>query len=420
MVLDSADIERAVCARLLGGTVRLTPRVVAAARQHRVHLLLAASLSCHERAEPEAAELSRELRTAAALDASGERDLRELLEALAADGVDVLLLKGVGLAHTVYSAPHVRPRVDTDFLVRREMIEQAERVFAAAGWTRPTEREVELSAAQRHYTKTGPAGTLQHLDVHWRIANPQRFANALSFDEMRSRAIDIPALGHHARTLGLADALFLACVHRVAHHGDEIQLLWLWDVHLLIQRLSQPDRERFLWLAEREAMGAVCWRSVELGYQYFATTGAPELAVALRERAEGRRERPARFMSNSRLVNVLISDLETLPGWRARASLIAEHVFPSRAYMHSIYPAWPAVLLSFAYGYRIIRGAPKWFARRSSEGTKSPATAHLVVQERTCALRTMTNASGNRRSASTDNPTASASSCSSPGANEWW
>lgn len=362
MDLDSADLERAVCARLCGGGARLTRSAVAAARRHRVHLLLAASLSGDERADPEIADLSRELRTAAALDARCERDLRELLEALAADGVDALLLKGAGLAHAVYSAPHLRPRVDTDLLIRRDMLDQAERVFAAQGWTRPTEREVDLSAAQRHYTKAGPAGALQHLDVHWRIANPQRFANTLSFDELRSRATDIPALGRHARTLGHIDALFLACVHRVAHHSDEIQLLWLWDVHLLIQRLSRPDREQFLWLAGREAMCAVCLRSVELSRHYFATTGARELADGLRERA--RSEPLARFISDSRLVNVLRSDLAMLSGWRARASLIAEHLFPSRAYMHSVYPAWPAVLLPLAYGYRIVRGAPKWFAQR--------------------------------------------------------
>jgi len=359
-----ANVERAVCARLCGGTARLTRSVVAAAKQHRVHLLLAASLSRDERADPETADLSRELWTAAALDARCERDLQELLEALAAEGVDALLLKGVGLAHSVYPAPHVRPRVDTDLLIRRDMLEQAERLFAAEGWTRPIEREVELSAAQRHYVKPGAADTLQHLDVHWRIANPQRFANALSFDEMRSRAIDIPALGGHARTLGHADALFLACVHRIAHHGGEVRLLWLWDVHLLIQRLSRSDRELFRWLTQRESMCAVCSSTIELSGHFFGTPGARELVDELRDRAQACDEPPDRLISDSRLVNVLRSDLAILPGWRARASLLAEHLFPSRAYMRSVYPAWPAVLLPLAYGYRIVRGAPKWFAQR--------------------------------------------------------
>jgi hypothetical protein len=153
-------------------------------------------------------------------------------------------------------------------------------------------------------------------------------------------------------------------VHQVAHHGDEIQLLWVWDVHLLIERLSRPAREQFLRLAEREAMCAVCCRGVELSHHYFATTGARELADQLRKSATARQEPSAGFISDARLVSVLRSDLATLTGWRARASLVGEHIFPSRAYMRSLYPAWPAVLLPFAYGYRFVRGAPKWFARR--------------------------------------------------------
>jgi hypothetical protein len=65
-----------------------------------------------------------------------------------------------------------------------------------------------------------------------------------------------------------------------------------------------------------------------------------------------------------RPVAAVRSDLEHLEGWQRRACYLAEHLFPSRAYMRSMYPAWPRVLLPFAYGYRIARGAPKWFARR--------------------------------------------------------
>jgi hypothetical protein len=63
-------------------------------------------------------------------------------------------------------------------------------------------------------------------------------------------------------------------------------------------------------------------------------------------------------------VTALRSDLESLRGWQNRVSYLAEHLFPSRAYMQSVYPGCPPALLPFAYGYRIARGAPKWFIRR--------------------------------------------------------
>lgn len=66
-------------------------------------------------------------------------------------------------------------------------------------------------------------------------------------------------------------------------------------------------------------------------------------------------------------VDVLWSDVSALPGWRARASLVREHLFPPVAYMRSHYTSWPATALPLAYLQRIVLGAPKWF-RRSGPG----------------------------------------------------
>jgi hypothetical protein len=364
VVAAIAGEERALCERLLGGEGRLTPGLVAAACRHRVHLLMADSLSAEERARPETVELARELRLAAAFDLRSGETISRLLGAFAAAGVDALLMKGAGLAHTVYSASYLRARVDTDVLIEGTALDRADRVLAHEGWHRPTDRDVALTAAQRHYTRSSAHGVLDHIDLHWRIADPLIFAGAFSFVELRSRAIQVPALGPHARTLGLADALLLACVHRVAHHHDEIQLLWLWDIHLLIQRASRADRDAFLALAGRERMCAVCCRGVELSAECFGTPGARDLCHALRQGAAIGAEPSARFIRDSRLVTVLRSDLAAINGWPRRIAFVTEHLFPSRAYVRSMYPGCPSMLLPFAYGYRIARGAPKWFIGR--------------------------------------------------------
>lgn len=358
------DAERALCGRLSGGGGALGTDMIAAAYRHHVHLLLADSLTAEERAAPEAADLIGSLRRAAALEFRSAEAVQHLLEAFAAAGVDALLMKGAGLAHTVYRASHLRVRVDTDILIEHGALDGAERVLADSGWARPVERHVELTAAQHHYSRSRASGVVDHLDLHWRIANPLIFAAALSFAELRSRAIPVPDLGPHARTLAVADALFLACVHRVAHHDDEIQLLWLWDLHVLIQRASPEDREAFVRVAERERMCAVCCRGIELSADCFGTPGARDLAAALSRRAGAGSEPSARFIRDSRPVTVLRADLASLHGWRRRAAYLAEHLFPSRDYMRSVYPSCPSVLLPFAYGYRIARGAPKWFVRR--------------------------------------------------------
>jgi hypothetical protein len=349
--------ERAVCARLLGADTSLTAGVIATARRHRVHLLIAATPQASS--EPDA-DLARELKLAAALDASREQELGRLLHALAADDVDVLLLKGAGLAYTVYPAPHLRPRVDTDLMLRYVSLARAERVLSALGWTRSIEPERELSGAQRHYVKPGPFGTTDHLDVHWKISNPRIFADALAFEELLVRSIDVPPLGASARTLAYADALFLACLHRVAHHDDAVDLLWLWDIHLLAERLTPGERSDFIALAQRESMRTVCCRGLELASQLFGGDRAADLIPELQTIAAPV-EPSARFVGGLRPADVLRTDLASLHGWRDRAALVAEHVFPSPAYLRSIYPRCPSALLPLAYAYRIVRGIPKWF-----------------------------------------------------------
>ena len=359
--------EQAVCRALSGVAEPLTPALLDVAAGHRVHYLLAAGAWRDSHGDLSAA-LQRELRHAAAFDAWREQDLTALLDALAAAGIDALLMKGAALAYMIYDAPHLRVRVDTDLLIRREQLEAAERVLAAQGWWRPPESDFELAAAQRHYEKPAPASRRLHLDVHWRIANPRTFSDALSFDEIGVRAVPVPALGRAARTPGMVDALFLACLHRVAHHDDEVDLLWLWDIHLLVSRLSADDEAAFVALAVRTAMMSVCVRGLELAASAFATQAAATMASRLRAAGDGRPEPASRFLDGARPIATLRADLSSVSGWRTGLRLLGERVVPSRQYMRALYPRWPRALLWLAYLDRLVRGTPKWFRRSRPKG----------------------------------------------------
>jgi len=354
--------EQAVCRMLAGAPAPLTPELLALARRHRVHYLLAAGVWADASGDLVAA-LRREFRQEAAFDAWSELDLTGLLDALAAAGIDALVMKGAALAYMIYEAPHLRARVDTDLLIRREQLEAAEQVFAAHGWSRPPEADFELAGAQRHYVKPAPASRRVHLDVHWRIANPRTFSEALSFEALRAGAVAVPGLGRAARAPRLVDAVFLACVHRVAHHDDEVDLLWLWDIHLLIARLSADDENELVAMAVRAGMTGVCARGLDLVSTAFGTPGAVPLASRLRAAGGGRPEPASRFLDGVRPITTLQADLATFPGWRMPLRMLAERVMPSRAYIRARYPRWPRRLLWLAYVDRVVRGAPKWFRR---------------------------------------------------------
>ena len=364
---DMTGAERELCDRLATGEGALTEPLVAAARRHRLHLLVGAALSAAEREGDAGSQLARDVTVAAALNGWQEEAVTGLLDALGDANIAALLLKGAGLAYTVYPAPHLRPRVDVDVLIRRDMLERCETLLGAGGWRRLPERDSELGEPQRHYMTAGPGATIYYLDLHWKIASPRLFADTLTFDELLSRATRISQLGRHAQTPGRVHALFIACVHRVAHHADAMDLLWLWDIHLLMERLTRGEAEQFIDLARRTRMSAVCVRGLELAHECFGTNRGAEISSRLHDAGAavaGAVEPSSRFLGGTRLITLLHADLSLL-SWRNRVQLLGEHLFPSRTYMRARYPSCPPVLLPLAYVGRIARGAPKWLRRYS-------------------------------------------------------
>src|SRR4051812_40702188 len=127
------DTRQELCAWLRDPMPRGYPSddVIALARSDDVHLLLA------QRCGPPA--LLPELHAAAAVEEVRARELQRVLSALAAEGIDAVLLKGAAMARTHYSRPELRPRSDTDFIIPERSREDAARVLATLEYQRASE-----------------------------------------------------------------------------------------------------------------------------------------------------------------------------------------------------------------------------------------------------------------------------------------
>jgi putative nucleotidyltransferase-like protein len=299
------------------------------------------------------------LHRAVAVDLRRQRALTELLDQLFEHDIRVLVIKGAALAWTLYDAPTDRPRHDADLFVHRGQVDDAEAVLCGLGYRRAAEPDQQVATAQRHYTPPSASGDA--IDLHWRVANPRVFDRVLAFDDAWSRSIPVAALGNNARTLGWADTLLLACVHRVAHHvdADPEARPWLQDIDRLVRRLDQAGRQAFIDEASRSGTRAVCARGLELAAREYGTPSEGLIEELAKVNAGA--EPSAIFVGGSpRLAGILASDLR-YGTWRERAQLMREHLVPSRAYMRSKYPRWPAALIPFAYAVRIAFGMPAWF-----------------------------------------------------------
>lgn len=333
--------ERILCSLLTGTGIRVPPPdregVLHAAQRHRLEALLAhrlretGDLSQWDPGHRE--RLAAAARDAALLEAIRGPELARVVEALAGDGLAAVLFKGSALGHTVYPAAHLRPRLDSDLLVGEPAVPAVRTALERAGYEPAVETTGMLVTAQCHYTRVDRTGVRHALDVHWRPFNAARFAGLLTFEEVRASARPLAAVSPRALAPAPVHALLLACVHRVVHHAESPDLLWLYDIHLLVTSLAPDARAGFFELAARRRVLAVCLRSLRAAQACFGTPllSFPEAAPALKEpEAElAAREDVAGYLTGQRrLVSQVCLDLRAL-GWRARWRLVREHLLPA-------------------------------------------------------------------------------------------
>ena len=287
-------------------------------------------------------------------------ELQRVVAEAARRRLDVLLMKGASLAYDVYPDPAWRARSDTDLFVRAADREQIRACLDDLGYVCEPEMSGSLVSYQFHSQRIDEHGIRHLYDVHWKIADRQRFADAIGFNELAGDAVALSALGPGARGIGRVHALWLACVHRAAHHYDSDTLVWLYDIHLLMGALDADGIARFVSLAERTGVRRICLRALQLSHDRFGTEISTATRAAL-EAAPADEPSTMFLRPEIRKVDVLLDDVRALPGWRPRLTLLREHLFPDAAYMRRTYAVGSPAPTSWLYVRRIVRGASKWF-----------------------------------------------------------
>ena len=127
------------------------------------------------------------------------------------------------------------------------------------------------------------------------------FRRTLPFDECRQTSQAVPALGSNARTLSITGLLLHACIHRIAHgrNTEHNRLIWLYDIHLLVQAMSESEVSEFRARAIERKVGAVCADALEVSHDLFNTALPPDLVAQLKSNA--RKEPSAKLIHASKL-----------------------------------------------------------------------------------------------------------------------
>ncbi len=339
--------------------------LVATARAHRVHLLMAwlagQGPSDLERIAGEGwTSLAREMRVEVVAEAVRSAEVIRVVAALDRAGAQPLVFKGAALARTHYPEPWLRPRLDTDILIAPARRAEAVEALVALGYERPPFVSGQHVMHQAPFVRPGPAGFEHVVDLHWRIANVEAVARMLTHDELLARAVCLDADGQALRVPAPDDALLLALAHRAAHHADSLELLWLYDIHRLAEALTAQQWDHVLRVAVERGMRAVCARGLDLATARLGTPVPDRVRVALG--VAGAAEPAAAYLQKHlRPVDRLWVELRTL-GPRRGIRLVREHLFPPASYVAAAYGVRRTWLLPVFYARRLLFGVARWFA----------------------------------------------------------
>ena len=293
-------------------------------------------LLCHSlRSSPAWQELPREVRgqleqrsrNAIAVEMARSQDLSALLEGLAGQGLNMLLIKGSALACTHYPQPHLRARVDTDVLIGPVNIRQVRKVFIdqgydLLGWT--------YKSHQFNATRDNYGGRVIRYDVHWRANNGAKYARVINFTDALEESVPVPGVVG-GRTLGPVHSLMLACMHRagtIPNHPD--RLIWLYDMHLLISAMAPEDLSRFAERAGRAHILDECRDAVNECIRRFSTPVPPDIQSSLSAQETGQ-SGSGRYEGSQ--LALIIDDLRQMPDWKSRRDLMREFLFPPGDYL---------------------------------------------------------------------------------------
>lgn len=171
-------------------------------------------------------------------------------------GVEFIVHKGGMLAPLVYPRLEDRPMVDIDVIFRPAAWRQVRDALMAAGYRLP-QGATESFWLENYFNLSASTREVPHasFDLHWSLTQEGRYH--VETEELFSRAVPFDLGAMRLLRLSDEDALLSLFLH-LAYHYFEAQLIWLYDMKLVIEKWPIAW-DRLLNRAGSWGLRTVCW-----------------------------------------------------------------------------------------------------------------------------------------------------------------
>ncbi len=294
--------------------------------------------------------------------------LGEVVQHAEREGIPLLVVKGSALAWSHYASPELRPRADQDLLLREEDLRRLEDFLSAHRWEESLSIDTEDIFSQTTWV-TRRSGFRLAFDLHWRMSNLKPVARMFDLDSLLERSREVTAGGFRFRAPSSPDALLIATTHRVAHHPGADRVIWLYDIHLLFESLSQAEEDELWRRAVKAEATSILVDGLAAARRWFGTRES-----RLEMQPDPSEPTAVLLQGARRGVHDAMLSLRWAGGWRMRVRWLFRQFFPPPRYMMERYGAGSAIGLPLLYLRRIVIGISRLLrtpeeARRPSAGS---------------------------------------------------
>jgi len=284
-------------------------------------------------------------------------ELDKILPVFQHNNIPVVLVKGASLACSLYPERDLRPMMDVDCLVPWADHQQALQLLGRMGYHEDARDQVPGLHAMSDYhanLKGGP-GKRVIFELHWGlVASPLAwYAAPIQWFWEHTEPWNANCCARQLTPL--AHLLYQSAHTMLQHGGNQILLIWLYDIHLLIQS-GLVDWQALVEHAAHLRWGGVVEQALRMTQTAFDTRLPEGLLDQLAQVADPEVTRLVAFKQQFGGVRLLydwysLLALRGLPRLRYMIGMI----FPNSAYIRWRYQPHPSWVWPFYYPYRWIR-----------------------------------------------------------------
>ncbi len=330
------DVQDRVFADLVLGRVRLTnDQFVDVIKEGLLPLISNIDSSIQE-------EVRSQVHQAVALELGTQRVVAEVLSEMHGDGIETLVLKGTGLAYSLYDQPWQRSRGDTDLFIREADRGRATEVLLRLGFVLELPAIGSVGNCEESFYLSRD-GTRLCIDLHWRLTNHWLLSAPIDFETLWRDKQAVPNLNQHAYRCSNVWSIIIACIHRSVHQRylayessgfrrfESDFTIWIYDIHLLAAALTPNDWRQVSALSNEKRFGRLVADGLLRSHTLFDTKVPDDVMSELNSAAN--QFEPSLF---SNTLSLEIENFSTVPaGFKLR--LLRERLLPCRAHMDARY-----------------------------------------------------------------------------------